>query len=95
VNNYGHNTPSSGVDWNRIAQDELNIAKFNFPQGGTAKNVIVFVGDGLGVPTITAARRYMAENRGIPFGQRAALSFEDLPVLGHSMVSKLQKKKIF
>lgn len=43
-----------------------------------AKNVILFVGDGMGVSTVTAARIYAGQERGEP-GEENLLSFEHLP----------------
>jgi alkaline phosphatase len=43
-----------------------------------AKNVILFVGDGMGVSTVTAARIYEGQKRGQP-GEENLLSFERLP----------------
>lgn len=55
------------------------------PQKGAAKNVILFVGDGMGISTITAARilegQAQANNRG---GEEHSLSFEKLPYLALS-----------
>jgi alkaline phosphatase len=43
-----------------------------------AKNVILFVGDGMGVSTVTAARIYEGQKRGGP-GEENLLSFEKFP----------------
>jgi alkaline phosphatase len=43
-----------------------------------AKNVILFVGDGMGISTITAARIYDGQSRGEP-GEENSLSFESFP----------------
>lgn len=45
-----------------------------------AKNVILFVGDGMGVSTVTAARILEGQQRGRP-GEENALSFERFPYL--------------
>ncbi|MEL6486221.1 MAG: alkaline phosphatase, partial [Pseudomonadota bacterium] len=45
------------------------------PQTKTAKNVILFIGDGMGISTITAARIYAGQKRGEP-GEENVLSFE-------------------
>ena len=50
----------------------------------TAKNVIFMMGDGLGISTISAARIYLAQQRGL-VGEEAALSWESLP---YSALSK-------
>jgi len=46
-----------------------------------AKNVILFIGDGMGVATLTAARIYEAQQRGAD-GASNRLSFEAFPHLG-------------
>ncbi len=46
----------------------------------TAKNVILFIGDGMGISTITAARIYDGQTRGEP-GEENLLSFEHFPQL--------------
>jgi len=53
---------------------------------GVAKNVIFFIGDGMSVSTLTAARIYMGQmaNRS---GENEMLSFEKFPFTGLSKVS--------
>ncbi|MEO0588955.1 MAG: alkaline phosphatase [Pseudomonadota bacterium] len=46
------------------------------PRAKTAKNVILFIGDGMGISTITAARIYAGQKRGEP-GEENLLSFEN------------------
>ncbi len=46
-----------------------------------AKNVILFLGDGMGISTITAARILAGQQNGQP-GEENSLSFEDFPVTG-------------
>ncbi|WP_341503299.1 alkaline phosphatase [Gallaecimonas sp. GXIMD4217] len=48
---------------------------------GSAKNVILFVGDGMGVSTITAARIFEGQKLGYS-GEEHKLSFETLPYVG-------------
>ncbi|MFN3864815.1 MAG: alkaline phosphatase [Erythrobacter sp.] len=47
-------------------------------QAPRAKNVILFIGDGMGISTITAARIYEAQKRG-ETGEENSLSFERFP----------------
>ena len=47
---------SDNVFWYREAEAELEAALNNEPNRNQAKNIIVFIGDGMGIPTITAAR---------------------------------------
>jgi len=46
-----------------------------------AKNVILFIGDGMGVSTITAARILDGQNKGLT-GEENSLSFESFPFTG-------------
>ena len=48
---------------------------------GTAKNVILFVGDGMGVSTVTAARILEGQNKGL-MGEDNQLSFDKFPFSG-------------
>jgi len=48
---------------------------------GKAKNIILFVGDGMGVSTVTAARILDGQNKGAT-GEENMLSFDKFPVAG-------------
>ena len=48
-----------------------------------AKNVILFVGDGMGISTITAARIFEGQQKGLD-GERNKLAFEKLPYVALS-----------
>ena len=50
----------------------------DMPDQPRAKNVILFIGDGMGISTITAARIYEAQKRG-ETGEENSLSFEKFP----------------
>ena len=52
-------------------------------RGKIAKNVIVFIGDGMGMSTITAARIYKNQRAG-GLGEEKGLSFEGFPFIGLS-----------
>lgn len=61
--------------WNQKGKKELEAAlKLNWNEG-IAKNVVIFVGDGMGPNTITAARIYKS-------GENSSLSFETFPHIG-------------
>lgn len=47
----------------------------------TAKNVILVVGDGMGVSTLTAARITAGQQAGLKYGEEYNLSFEQFPYL--------------
>lgn len=53
-------------------------------QPGRAKNVILFVGDGMGISTITAARIYAGQKRGLD-GESYSLAMD---TLGHTALAK-------
>ena len=59
--------------WNAI--DRAKAAKINKRK---AKNVILFIGDGMGVSTLTAARIFEGQKRG-ESGEENRLSFEEFP----------------
>ncbi|WP_196138729.1 alkaline phosphatase [Aliikangiella sp. G2MR2-5] len=58
-------------------QDIASIVKAK----GRAKNIILFVGDGMGISTLTAARILDGQNKGLP-GEENRLSFEEMPFAG-------------
>lgn len=54
------------------------LTHFESHSDGKPKNVILFIGDGMGVSTVTAARIYDGQLRGSP-GEENQLSFERFP----------------
>ena len=75
-----------------IAQDSLRENARKRPIYGTAKNVIFFVGDGMGPTTVTAGRIYEGQRDGddLP-GVRNVLNFEALP---HVALSKVYNTNV-
>ncbi|XP_062619646.1 alkaline phosphatase, tissue-nonspecific isozyme-like isoform X3 [Saccostrea cucullata] len=73
------------TNWNYIAKESLQKALKLKPNMGIAKNVIVFVGDGMGLSTINAARIYKGQKQGNP-GEETILEFEKFP---HVALSKV------
>lgn len=67
--------------WQALGQAELQRALARTPNTGRAKNVILFVGDGMGISTVTAARIFDAQLRGSA-GEENLLSFESFPYVG-------------
>ena len=59
--------------WNFITRSKEMIERKN-----KAKNVILFLGDGMGISTLTAARIFEGQNRG-ESGEENRLSFEEFP----------------
>lgn len=69
--------------WYRDGQRAVEAAKRLRAQRGRARNVILFVGDGMGVSTVTAARILEGQKRG-ESGEENLLSFERLPYVALS-----------
>lgn len=68
----------------RDGQTALKRALAVKPNTRRAKNVILFVGDGMGLSTVTASRIWEGQSRGVD-GESNSLSFERLP---HVALSK-------
>ena len=73
----------SPTDWYNAGQKSVQDAKKLYPNVRRAKNVILFVGDGMGISTVTAARIREGQLRG-QNGEENALAFEKLPYLALS-----------
>jgi alkaline phosphatase len=65
------------------AQAAVTRARALLPPGARARNVILFVGDGMGISTITAARILEGQRRG-ESGEENHLAFEELPYVALS-----------
>lgn len=70
--------PERVEDWWKAGQAHIERSEQLKPITGKAKNVILFVGDGMGVSTVTAARILEGQLRGEP-GEENQLFFESLP----------------
>ncbi|WP_105253876.1 alkaline phosphatase [Pseudoalteromonas sp. T1lg75] len=66
--------------WYQADQDKLNAKQqqATLEKKTKAKNVILFVGDGMGISTLTAARILQGQNNG-KLGEEGYLSFEQFP----------------
>jgi alkaline phosphatase len=72
--------------WIRSGQERLHFEIRRQQQaartgGKVAKNVILFIGDGMGMSTITATRIYKNQLAG-GYGEENGLSFEQFPFVG-------------
>jgi len=76
----GPNTPD---EWFAAGQRAVQEAKQLTPTKTHAKNVILFIGDGMGVATVTAARILDGQSRG-ESGEENRLSFEKFPYVALS-----------
>ncbi|MDP3897278.1 MAG: alkaline phosphatase [Mesorhizobium sp.] len=69
--------PQVNDSYFKQAQAELDRIIARQPNTGKAKNVILFVADGLSVPTVTAARIFDGQKKGVD-GESNKLAFEEL-----------------
>ena len=70
--------------WKQEAQQRLLKEVNHVDTNRQAKNVIIFLGDGMGVSTLTAARIAKGQQAGLEGGEQAVLSFEEFPNLALS-----------
>jgi alkaline phosphatase len=73
----------SPEDWFKAGRKTVVDAMHLHPNVRHAKNVILFVGDGMGVSTITASRIFDGQQKG-GHGEENSLSFEKFPYLALS-----------
>ncbi len=73
----------SPESWRRDGLNAIEQAKKNKIPKGRAKNVILFIGDGMGITTLTAARILEGQLRG-ESGEENRLSFEQFPFVALS-----------
>lgn len=64
--------------WRTDGWNAIELAKRQKVRKGKAKNVILFIGDGMGISTLTAARIFEGQQRG-ESGEENRLSFEEFP----------------
>ena len=76
----GHTDPA----WQREGREAVARARDASTSHSPARNVLLFVGDGMGVSTVTAARILAGQLRGQP-GEENLLAFERLP---HTALAK-------
>lgn len=69
--------PQADDSYFLAAKAQLEALIANQPNTGKAKNVILFVGDGMSIPTITASRIYEGQKMGVD-GESHSLAFEKL-----------------
>lgn len=76
-------TPESVQDWFDAGEEFIRKAERLDSNSRKAKNIILFIGDGMGVSTVTAARILDGQMKGKP-GEENRLSFEAFPYLALS-----------
>ncbi|XP_066477672.1 alkaline phosphatase-like [Tiliqua scincoides] len=77
--------------WNQQAKQTLTSALKLTPVNHRAKNVILFLGDGMGVPTISAARIYKGQLAGGP-GEDSVLAMEKFPYVALSKTYNVDRQ---
>jgi len=85
--------PTSAAEWFEAGRRTVIESRRERSSRHTrrAKNVILFVGDGMGVSTVTAARILEGQLRGID-GEYNRLSFEEFPYLAHSVTASANQQ---
>ena len=85
--------PASPQEWFAAGADAVEAGSRSFVRPNTkrAKNVIIFVGDGMGVSTVTAARILEGQQRGVD-GEFNRLSFERFPYLALSVTASANQQ---
>lgn len=77
--------------WKTVAQNELNYAIRMTHNNNVARNVIIFLGDGMSIPTITAGRIYKGQQASRS-GEEGQLFFEQFPHVGLSKTYNVDKQ---
>jgi alkaline phosphatase len=85
--------PATAAEWFASGRQEVIDNKFSnqLPNVRRARNVILFVGDGMGVSTVTAARILEGQLRGAD-GEYNRLSFENFPNLSLSVTASANQQ---
>ena len=76
----------SPAEWMAQGRQAVRKAQTIVPNNRIAKNVIFFIGDGMNIPTVTAARIYewQKANQGVAGGEQHFLNFEKFPYVALS-----------
>ncbi|MFM1885784.1 MAG: hypothetical protein RL026_941 [Pseudomonadota bacterium] len=85
--------PTNAAEWYAAGKAEVHANKLNVrtPNTGRARNVILFVGDGMGVSTVTAARILQGQLEGRD-GEWNRLSFEQFDDLALSVTASANQQ---
>lgn len=85
ISNFRRNAAENTAGyWNNVAKAALKTQLNKKMIENKAKNVILFLGDGMSIPTLTAARVYQSQMLGKQAGEESKLSFEEFPFIGLS-----------
>ena len=77
------------MNWFKQGQDKIEKFSQLKPNINKAKNVILFIGDGMGLSTVMASRVYKGQQEGRP-GEEEVLSFEAFPNVALSKVTLIR-----
>ena len=85
--------PTNAIEWFQAGQHAVRQNKLTNrqPNMRRAKNVILFVGDGMGISTVTAARILEGQQRGVD-GEFNRLGFERFPNLALSVTASANQQ---
>lgn len=83
--------PTQPSEWFAAGKAAIAANKAVQPNTRRAKNVILFIGDGMGVSTVTAARILEGQQRGVD-GEYNRLSFERFDYLAHSVTASANQQ---
>uniref|UniRef100_A0A8C9P796 Alkaline phosphatase n=1 Tax=Spermophilus dauricus TaxID=99837 RepID=A0A8C9P796_SPEDA len=77
--------------WNQKAAEALDAAKKLKPLQTSAKNLIIFLGDGMGVPTVTATRILKGQMQG-KLGPETPLAMDHFPYMALSKTYNVDRQ---
>nr|XP_034377571.1 intestinal-type alkaline phosphatase [Arvicanthis niloticus] len=77
--------------WNQKAAEALDVAKKLQPIQTSAKNLIIFLGDGMGVPTVTATRILKGQLEG-HLGPETPLAMDHFPYMALSKTYSVDRQ---
>jgi alkaline phosphatase len=85
--------PTNAAEWFKAGKQSIHNNKLvnELPNLRRAKNVILFVGDGMGISTVTAARILEGQQRGAD-GEFNRLSFERFPYFALSVTASANQQ---
>jgi alkaline phosphatase len=83
--------PQSAQQWFDAGKASAQHNKQQRPNTKKAKNVILFIGDGMGISTVTAARILEGQQRGVD-GEYNRLSFERFPYSAFSVTASANQQ---
>ena len=75
------------ADWKSMAKARLERVLKTPINTNVARNVIMFLGDGMGIATVTAGRIYAAKRKGAHYGEESSLAFDRFPHVGLAKVN--------